>query len=89
MGQYKNGSQDMWLWVAHDAKTKLIPVLQVGGRSQDMAFSVVHELKRRLSAGCVPVFSTDGLKHYYYALTAHFWKMGMGGWQEAGVGAAA
>lgn len=26
----KNGSQDMWLWVAHDAKTKLIPVLQVG-----------------------------------------------------------
>ena len=39
-----------------------------------MAFSVVHELKGRLAAGCVPVFSTDGLKHYYYALTAHFGK---------------
>jgi transposase-like protein len=59
----KNGGQDMWLWVAHDASTKLILVLQVGGRSQEMAFSVVHELKRRLAAGCIPVFSTDGLKH--------------------------
>ena len=28
----KNGSQDMWLWVAADVKTKLIPVLQVGGK---------------------------------------------------------
>jgi transposase-like protein len=75
----KDGSQDLWLWVAHDAKTKLIPVLQVGGRSQEMAFSVVHELKRRLADGCMPVFSTDGLKHYYYALTAHFGK-----WEWAG-----
>jgi len=76
----KQGGQDMWLWVAHDAITKLIPVLQVGGRSQEMAFSVVHELKRRLAAGCVPVFSTDGLRHYYYALTAHFgkWERGDG-----------
>ena len=24
--------------------------------------------------GSVPVFSTDGLKHYYYALTSHFGK---------------
>jgi len=70
----KDGSQDMWLWVASDVKTKLIPVLQVGGRSQAMAFLVVHELKGRLVAGCVPVFSTDGLKHYFYALTAHFGK---------------
>jgi IS1 family transposase len=69
----------MWLWVAHDASTKLIPVLQVGGRSQEMAFWVIHELKRRLAVGCVPVFGTDRLKHYYYALTAHFEK-----WEWAG-----
>lgn len=74
MGECQKWLQDMWLWVAHDATTKLIPVLQVGGRSQEMAFSVVHELKGGLAAGCVPVFSTDGLKHYYYALTAHFGK---------------
>jgi IS1 family transposase len=64
----------MWLWVASDVTTKLVPVLQVGGRSQAMAFSVVHELKGRLAVGCVPVFGTDGLKHYFYALTAHFGK---------------
>lgn len=68
----KNSGQDLWLWVASDAKTKLVPVLQVGARNQGMAFSVVHEVKGRLSAGCVPLFSTDGLKHYFYALTAHF-----------------
>ena len=68
----KDGSQDMWVWIASDVKTKLIPVMQVGGRSQEIAFAVVHELKGRLAAGCVPVFSTDGLRHYFYALTAHF-----------------
>ena len=68
----KESSQDMWLWVATDVKTKLIPVMQVGARNQEMAYSVIHELKHRLAADGVPVFSTDGLKHYYYALTAHF-----------------
>lgn len=64
----------MWLWIASNVKTKLIPVMQVGGRSQEIAFSVVQALKGRLAASCVPVFSTDGLKHYFYALTAHVGK---------------
>jgi IS1 family transposase len=70
----KYGSQDLWLWVASDVKTKLVAVLQIGGRTQEMAYGVVHELRGRLCSGCVPVFSTDGLKHYFYALTAHFGK---------------
>lgn len=76
----KDQGQEMWLWIASDAKTKLIPVMQVGTRHQSTAFAVVHELKGRLAGGCVPVFSTDGLKHYYYALTAHFgkWEMAEG-----------
>jgi L-ascorbate metabolism protein UlaG (beta-lactamase superfamily) len=53
---------------------KLIPVMQVGARNQEMAYWVVYGLKSRLVADCVPVFSTDGLKHYFYALTAHFGK---------------
>jgi IS1 family transposase/transposase-like protein len=68
----KRSNQDMWVWVASDAITKIVPVMLVGGRSQDMAYRVVHELKGRLRSGCIPVFSTDGLKHYFYALTAHF-----------------
>ncbi|MDD5371005.1 MAG: hypothetical protein PHQ40_18145 [Anaerolineaceae bacterium] len=70
----KHAGQDMWVWVASDVTTKIIPVIQVGGRTQEMAYQVVHELKGRLRAGCVPVFSTDGLKHYFYSLTAHFGK---------------
>jgi IS1 family transposase len=79
----KQTGQDIWVWVACDthrnpirwcrcASTKLIPVLQLGGRTQAQAYNVVHELKARLKPGCVPVFSSDGLKHYFYALTAHF-----------------
>ncbi|MFZ6029540.1 MAG: hypothetical protein ACOYYS_17645 [Chloroflexota bacterium] len=70
----KQSKQDLWVWVACEAKHKLIPVLQVGPRTQEMAYSVVHELKSRLKPGCTPVFSSDGLKHYFYALTAHFGK---------------
>ena len=68
----KRSNQDMWVWVVSDATTKIVPVIQVGGRTQEMAYKIVHELKGRLRAGCVPVFSTDGLKNYFYALTAHF-----------------
>ena len=68
----KRSRQDMWVWVASDAITKIVPVIQVGGRTQEAAYQVVHELKGRLRYGCVPVFSTDGLKNYFYALTAHF-----------------
>jgi IS1 family transposase len=68
----KHAGQDVWVWTVCDAKTKLIPVIQLGPRTQAMAYAVVHELIARLKAGCVPVFSSDGLKHYYYALTAHF-----------------
>ena len=70
----KRSNQDMWIWVASDATTKIVPVMQVGGRTQELAYQVVHELKGRLRPGCVPVFSTDGLKNYFYALTAHFGK---------------
>ena len=68
----KQAEQDLWVWIACEAKYKLIPVLKIGPRTQEMAYQVVHELKSRLKTGCVPVFSTDGLKHYFYALTAHF-----------------
>jgi transposase-like protein len=68
----KQTGQDVWVWTVCDARTKLIPVVQIGPRTQDVAYAVVHELKSRLQVGCVPVFSSDGLKHYFYALTAHF-----------------
>src|ERR1700690_1288909 len=71
-GYVKQAGHEIWVWTVVDAKTKLMPVLQIGPRTQAMAYGVVHELNSRLKAGCVPVFSSDGLKHYFYALTAHF-----------------
>jgi len=71
-GSLKSGGQDMWVWVAIDVTKKLVPVMQIGGRTQEIAYGVIHELKRRLKEACVPVFSTDGLRLYFYALTAHF-----------------
>ena len=69
----KQTQHDIWVWVAMDAKRKIIPVLQLGARTQEMAYAVVHELKSKLKDGNVPVFSTDGMmKHYFYALRAHF-----------------
>jgi hypothetical protein len=60
--------------VVSDEITKIVPVIQVGRRTQEMAYQVVHELKGRLRPGCVPVFSTDSLKQYFYSLKAHFGK---------------
>ncbi len=40
----KRSNQDMWVWVASDATTKIVPVIQVGGRTQEIAYQVVHEL---------------------------------------------
>jgi hypothetical protein len=39
----------------------------------------VHALGATLVPGCTPVVTTDGLRHYFYALTAHF-----GHWVAAG-----
>jgi IS1 family transposase len=62
----------LWLWVAVDPLTKIIPVLHLGARTQDAAHAVVHELHGRLASACLPVFTSDGLNYYFYALTAHF-----------------
>ncbi len=69
----------LWLWVALDPLTKLIPGLHLGTRTQNAAHALVHELHQRLAPGCVPMITSDGLNLYFYALTAHF-----GQWLGAG-----
>ncbi len=75
--QIRGKGREMWLWVALEAETKLMPVLQLGPRTQEVAHGVVHSLAGMLAPGCVPAFTSDGLNHYFYSLTAHF-----GEWQE-------
>jgi IS1 family transposase len=50
----RQSQQAVWLWTVCEAKSKLILVIQLGPRTQAMAYSVVHELKDRLKPGCVP-----------------------------------
>ena len=68
----RDKAHDLWVWTAFDPVSKLIPSLQVGPRTQAMAHSVVHALTLALAPGCLPVFTSDGLNLYFYALTAHF-----------------
>jgi IS1 family transposase/transposase-like protein len=69
--------QVLWLWLAIDPCTKILPVLSLGPRTQRMAHLVIHSLQQLLASGCLPLFTSDGLNVYFYALTAHFGK-----WRE-------
>jgi len=62
------------LWLAIDPRTKILPVLQLGPRTQHMAHTVLHSLLRSLTPGCIPLITSDGLNLSFYALTAHFGK---------------
>jgi IS1 family transposase len=68
----------LWLWLAIDPRTKILPVLHLGPRTQNAAHAVIHALRRVLAPGCLPLFTSDGLNLYFYALTAHFgqWLVG-------------
>ena len=69
-------SHAVWVWAVVEASSKLVPVLRLGPRTMDLAYSVVHDLRQILQPGCIPIFTSDGLKLCFYALTAHF-----GRWQ--------
>jgi transposase-like protein/IS1 family transposase len=61
-----------WLWLAIDPVSKALPSLHLGGRTSADAYAVVHDFKERLDPACVPAATSDGLRAYFYALTAHF-----------------
>ncbi len=78
----RQDADSLWVWLAVDARTKVIAVLKLGPRTQPtcppqrsgvgMAHAVVHALVPMLAPNGLPVFTSDGLKLYFYALTAHF-----------------
>jgi IS1 family transposase len=68
----RNAKQVLWLWLAIDPCTKILPVLALGPRTQHMAHMVLHSLRQILVPDCLPLFTSDGLNLYFYAITAHF-----------------
>ncbi len=65
-------TQVLWLWLAIDPRTKLLPVLYLGPRTQHAAHMVIHSLRPLLVPGCIPLFTSDGLNLSFSALTAYF-----------------
>jgi IS1 family transposase len=61
-----------WVWVALDPVTKVIPTLYLGSRITEAAMQFVHQVAQVLAPNCLPAFTTDGLRAYFYALSAHF-----------------
>ncbi len=68
----RSSTHVLWLWLAIDPCTKILPVLHLGPRTQNAAHTVIHSLRQLLAPGCLPLFTSDGLNLYFYALTAHF-----------------
>jgi IS1 family transposase/transposase-like protein len=61
-----------WLWVAIEPVSKIIPAMHLGARKTADGHHFVHRLKLHLAADCVPAITSDGLRAYFYAITAHF-----------------
>jgi IS1 family transposase/transposase-like protein len=68
----RSSTQVLWIWLAIDPRTKILPVLHLGPRTQHAAHLLIHSLREILAPGCIPLFTSDGLNVYFYALTAHF-----------------
>ena len=68
----RHGAKQAWVWTAQDVQSKAWLAWHVGGRAQADAHRLVHRVTQVVAPGCVPAFTSDGLRQYFYALTAHY-----------------
>lgn len=61
---------DLWLWVAIDADTKLVPCLRLGSRTAEDAYEFMQDLASRLTNRVQ--LTTDGFRPYLDAVDAAF-----------------
>jgi transposase-like protein len=52
----RSSKQVLWLWLAIDPCTRLLPVLQLGPRTQHMAHLLIHSRQQLLAAFLPPPF---------------------------------
>lgn len=64
------GAGDVWLWVAIDAETKLVPCWRLGDRNAGTALEFVHDLADRLSNRVQ--LTSDGHRAYLTAVESAF-----------------
>lgn len=61
---------DIWLWVAIDADTKIVPTWLLGNRDGHTARVFIKDLKDRLANRIQ--LTSDGLKYYFHAVAEYF-----------------
>lgn len=61
---------DLWLWVAVDADTKVVPCIRLGGRTASDAYEFMTDLASRLTHRVQ--LTTDGFRPYLSAVDAAF-----------------
>jgi IS1 family transposase len=64
------GAGDLWLWVAIDAETKLVPCWRLGDRNAGTALRFIHDLASRLSNRIQ--ITSDGHRVYLTAIESAF-----------------
>ena len=60
------------MWLEYHPQVKSYARGDIAPRTQKMAHRLIHSLRQSLAPGCLPLFTSDGLNLYFYALTAHF-----------------
>jgi transposase-like protein len=61
-----------WVWTATDPESQLLLSVQGGDRTLAMAQAMLHQIAQLLAPGCVPLFLSDGYRHYLTAIVTHF-----------------
>ena len=61
---------DVWLWIAMDAETKLVPSWLLGKRDAGYAFEFINDLKNRLASRVQ--LTSDGHRAYGCLKVAHY-----------------
>lgn len=83
MARVRSTVKRWWVWFALDPHTKVLLSLHLGSRKTDSAMGFVHALVATFTPGYCPLFLSDGLPAYFYALTAHCGQWVGGKWQVA------
>ena len=68
----------LWLWLAIDPLTKILPVLALGPRTQHAAHLLIHTLRQMLAAFLPPPFHQRWLESVFLCADSPFWTLAQG-----------
>ena len=64
--------KSVWLWTAIDPLSKFWLAFEVGDRTAESAWKIVHKVAMTLKKGIVPLFVTDGNRAYEQPILSHY-----------------